>query len=200
MYYAFLIFKILHQLLGSGKNSRTSHLFISYGSSESLGTQPWETPVGYVSSGMDTIHSLNHDYGDMPPWGHGPEQHKIRQGGRKYVEENFPALDEFLKCTVKVNNAVEELGEEVSANQELEDVEEVHYIDPAEQVTKELGLVDANALRLRANKIASYAQDKRMDFHKNHENGSLIERIMVLCILLSAVLFLTRRRTKSKSS
>ena len=79
--------------LGHGKNSRTSHLFISYGSSGSLGTELWESPVGYVSSGMDTIRNLNHDYGDMPPWGHGPEQHKIREGGRSYVEENFPALD-----------------------------------------------------------------------------------------------------------
>jgi cyclophilin family peptidyl-prolyl cis-trans isomerase len=31
---------------GSGPNSRTSQLFISYGSAKSLGTQLWETPIG----------------------------------------------------------------------------------------------------------------------------------------------------------
>ena len=31
---------------GSGQNSRTSQLFIAYAAAPSLGTQPWETPLG----------------------------------------------------------------------------------------------------------------------------------------------------------
>ena len=37
---------------GSGDNSRTSHLFISYGSAASLGREKWETPIGEVIEGM----------------------------------------------------------------------------------------------------------------------------------------------------
>lgn len=51
---------------GSGKNSRTSQLFISYGSAKSLGTQPWETPIGKVVSGMESTVTKFHSYGDIP--------------------------------------------------------------------------------------------------------------------------------------
>jgi peptidyl-prolyl cis-trans isomerase A (cyclophilin A) len=85
---------------GSGPNSRTSNLFIAYGAIPSLGTQLWETPIGTVVEGIETIRNLNHEYGDMPPWGNGPEQHKIRQGGISYIEEKFPHLDQFIECKV----------------------------------------------------------------------------------------------------
>ena len=37
---------------GSGPNSRTSQLFISYGKVSSLGRELWETPIGEVVEGM----------------------------------------------------------------------------------------------------------------------------------------------------
>lgn len=86
---------------GSGPNSRTSHLFIAYGPVPSLGTQLWETPIGTVIEGMEVVRSLNSEYGDMPPWGHGPEQHKIRRGGLAYMEAEFPNLDKFIHCRVQ---------------------------------------------------------------------------------------------------
>lgn len=86
---------------GSGPNSRSSHLFISYTSTnEHFGTMLWETPVGSVVEGMDVVRNLNSSYGDMPPWGNGPEQPLIAAHGKAYIEENFPNLDKFLKCTV----------------------------------------------------------------------------------------------------
>ena len=102
---------------------------------------------------------------------------------------------------MKINSLVEELGGEVSANEELEDVEEVNVnvIDPVKEDTQELGLVDPDGLRLRASRIATYAQDKRMNFHENHENGSIIERGVILCMVLFAVLFLSRNKKKSKT-
>jgi cyclophilin family peptidyl-prolyl cis-trans isomerase len=59
---------------GSGPNSRTSQLFISYGSAKSLGTQPWETPIGKVIDGMDSTVKKFHSYGDIPPFGEGPQR------------------------------------------------------------------------------------------------------------------------------
>lgn len=61
----------------------------------------WETPVGYVIEGLDVVKRLYSSYGDMPPWGNGPEQHKISQFGRRYIEEQFPDLDEILSCKVE---------------------------------------------------------------------------------------------------
>lgn len=92
---------------GSGKDSRTSHLFVAYGPNSNLGTQLWETPVGVVIRGMDTLRTLNHEYGDMPPWGHGPEQHKINARGREYIESEFPHLDRFVHCHVNHGHVVD---------------------------------------------------------------------------------------------
>ena len=49
--------------------------------------------------GMDNVRRL-HSYGDMPPWGKGPQQGPIRNQGARYIEENFPKLDKFETCTV----------------------------------------------------------------------------------------------------
>lgn len=86
---------------GSGPNTRSSQMFISYGSSPSLGTQVWETPIGRVAEGMETVRKFNSDYGDMPPWGKGPEQHKVHNQGASYIEKEYPLLDKFLTCTVE---------------------------------------------------------------------------------------------------
>lgn len=86
-------------------------MFFSYGSSQSLGTQPWETPVGKVIEGMENVRNF-YSYGDMPPWGEGPVQGKI-YSGRSYIEENFPLTAKFLTCTV------ERGGSEAATDREL---------------------------------------------------------------------------------
>ena len=102
---------------GSGPQSRTSHLFISYGSSPGLGTQLWETPIGKVIEGMENVKKLYSGYGDMPPWGNGPEQWKISKRGEAYINEEFPKLDKFNSClSTDVELAV---GEDLSAEDEL---------------------------------------------------------------------------------
>jgi cyclophilin family peptidyl-prolyl cis-trans isomerase len=83
---------------GSGPNSRGSQLFISYGNAASLGTQVWETPIGKVIDGMDSVEEF-YSYGDMPPWGKGPIQGQI-YGHPNYIEQEFPLTDKFIHCTV----------------------------------------------------------------------------------------------------
>lgn len=70
------------------------------GSSKSLGTQKWETPVGKMVEGMENVKNFYSGYGDGPPFGNGPAQGKIHSGPR-YIEENFPLLDHFKTCTVQ---------------------------------------------------------------------------------------------------
>lgn len=86
---------------GGGPDSRTSQLFIAYDRAGGLGSSPWETPFGEVVDGMENVKNLYAGYGDMPPWGKGPEQGPIRRKGSTYLEENFPLLDKFETCHVE---------------------------------------------------------------------------------------------------
>lgn len=57
---------------GSGKDSRTTQVFISLGANTGshLGKEPWETPFGYVPRTQmeNLLTKLNYKYKDMPPW------------------------------------------------------------------------------------------------------------------------------------
>ncbi|BCL74419.1 hypothetical protein JHS3_01550 [Jeongeupia sp. HS-3] len=87
---------------GAGPNTRTEHLFITLGDKvESLGTQPWETPIGYVApaSMQQTVSRFNMSYGDIPPWGKGPDPQKLQgTGAAEYLKQNFPALEYSQSC------------------------------------------------------------------------------------------------------
>uniref|UniRef100_A0A7S3LJW5 PPIase cyclophilin-type domain-containing protein n=2 Tax=Amphora coffeiformis TaxID=265554 RepID=A0A7S3LJW5_9STRA len=85
---------------GSGPDSRTTQMFIAYGEIPSLGSNPWETPFGVVEDGIDNVIRF-HSYGDMAPWGQGPNPHQIMSQGSGYVETGFPLLDKFETCTVE---------------------------------------------------------------------------------------------------
>ena len=86
---------------GGGPNSRNSQLFIAYGPVPSLGRELWETPIGKVVKGMENVRKFYDGYGDMPPWGKGPVQQKIRNRGASYMEEEFPLMDRFLECKIE---------------------------------------------------------------------------------------------------
>jgi lipopolysaccharide export LptBFGC system permease protein LptF len=76
-------------------------LFISYKETiKKLGTELWETPLGTVISGMEHAQQF-YSYGDMPPWGKGPQQGEIKKQGAEYINENFPLTDRFETCTVQ---------------------------------------------------------------------------------------------------
>ena len=106
---------------GSGPNSRSSQLFIAYDRAGGLGNSPWETPFGEVVEGMNNVNNLYSEYGDMPPWGKGPQQGPIRNQGSRYIEENFPNLDKFEKCTVKrVSSLTDAIADEEGVKEEEE--------------------------------------------------------------------------------
>lgn len=81
---------------GYGKNSRTTHLFITLGKRvPHLGKAPWEVPVGRVVSGFDVMRGIYTGYGDQLNQGklHGPNR-------SRYLSQ-FPKLDYFKKCFVE---------------------------------------------------------------------------------------------------
>eukprot|EP00179_Madagascaria_erythrocladioides_P002778 CAMPEP_0198315418 /NCGR_PEP_ID=MMETSP1450-20131203/5700_1 /TAXON_ID=753684 ORGANISM="Madagascaria erythrocladiodes, Strain CCMP3234" /NCGR_SAMPLE_ID=MMETSP1450 /ASSEMBLY_ACC=CAM_ASM_001115 /LENGTH=237 /DNA_ID=CAMNT_0044018533 /DNA_START=129 /DNA_END=840 /DNA_ORIENTATION=+ len=87
---------------GYGQNSRSTQLFIAYADSHSLGTQPWETPIGRVTSGMDVVDRFYSGYGDVAPFNQrGADQQRIQQaGGAEYLRDNFPEMDYIKQCRV----------------------------------------------------------------------------------------------------
>lgn len=85
---------------GSGENSRDTHLFIALdpsGEPQWGKEEPWETPVGRVVEGLDTVVKQFYSYGDDAEL---PEQGHIYDGP-EYIEENFPLTDKFESCTVE---------------------------------------------------------------------------------------------------
>eukprot|EP00658_Telonema_sp_P-2_P001703 TRINITY_DN10648_c0_g1_i5.p1 TRINITY_DN10648_c0_g1~~TRINITY_DN10648_c0_g1_i5.p1 ORF type:complete len:201 (-),score=33.31 TRINITY_DN10648_c0_g1_i5:373-975(-) len=85
---------------GSGPNSRDTEMFIAFAAVSSLGQAPWETPFGVVT--RDTLHVLdqvNTEYGDMPPWGTGPNPSKIRSSP-DYLANSYPNIDYWQECHV----------------------------------------------------------------------------------------------------
>lgn len=118
----------------SAITSQPSRTVVFLGPSKSLGTQKWETPVGKVIEGMDSVKKLYSGYGDGPPFGKGPAQGKI-QSGRRYIEENFPLLDCFKTC--KVERGVKPVAAIETKHSEKNQWEEPRRIrDEAQHETK----------------------------------------------------------------
>jgi cyclophilin family peptidyl-prolyl cis-trans isomerase len=86
---------------GGGPNSRTTQLFIAFEDLDFLGNEPWETPFGIVhsfSAENNTLDQLFKGYGDIPPFGSGPDQQRVFQYGNAYLRQDFPQLDYILSC------------------------------------------------------------------------------------------------------
>jgi cyclophilin family peptidyl-prolyl cis-trans isomerase len=69
---------------GGGPNTRSSQIFIAFEELDFLGKAPWETPFGVVIEGQETLDNFYKEYGDIPPFGQGPDQQKIYNRGYYY--------------------------------------------------------------------------------------------------------------------
>jgi len=101
---------------GNGRGSRSTNFFVTLGEHvESLGREPWETPLGFVlpADMQRTVARWETSYGDMPPWGRGPDPNRIRAEGRRYLASNFPKLDYWTGCRVRGSVVAAAAGEEM---------------------------------------------------------------------------------------
>ena len=87
---------------GSGVNTRSEQIFITYGTQPGLGKSPWEVPIGIVpTKDMPVVNQFYNRYGDMPPWGKGPKpQNMQQQNGQQYLDTHFPLLTRINTCTM----------------------------------------------------------------------------------------------------
>ena len=91
---------------GGGKNTRTCQLFIAYTDQPHLGAQPWEVPIGQLATAasFEVLDSFYQGYGDMAPWGSGPDQHELVKQGNKYIRKSFPKID-FIQVRHRLTTA-----------------------------------------------------------------------------------------------
>jgi len=106
---------------GGGKNTRSTQLFIAFEALDFLGKEPWETPFGAVVQGQEALDSFYKEYGDIPPFGAGPDQQKLHNRGNDYIRKEFPNTDFILSChevTTENRELREKEGNELASQSE----------------------------------------------------------------------------------
>ena len=117
---------------GSGPNSRTSEVFIVMPNTRqtqlnAFGSEnPWETPFGYVNPQdvEEVVGKWYSAYGDMSPWGDGPDPQKIyiKNGYDLYLKHEYPNLDYINECHI-VDDGDDLEGFDLEDNEEEEEEE-----------------------------------------------------------------------------
>jgi peptidyl-prolyl cis-trans isomerase A (cyclophilin A) len=87
----------------SGPNSRTSQIFINYVDNTGLDGMGF-APFGKIIEGMEVAEQLYSGYGEGSPKGDGPDQGRITDEGKVYLDKEFPKLD-TIKAAVIVGEA-----------------------------------------------------------------------------------------------
>ena len=96
-----------HNVAGSvtyamgGKDTRSNQLFINFADNSSQLDAAGFAPIGTVSSGMDVVKNLYSGYGEIADLGgSGPSQTRSMEGGKAYLDKNFPNLDSIKSATI----------------------------------------------------------------------------------------------------
>jgi peptidyl-prolyl cis-trans isomerase A (cyclophilin A) len=85
----------------SGKNTRTTQMFVNTGTRNSFLDNQGFSPVGEVISGMDVVDRFYSGYGEGAPSGKGPNQGLIQAKGNAYLETAYPKLSYFSSVNFK---------------------------------------------------------------------------------------------------
>jgi len=84
----------------SGKDSRTTHMFISLVNNARLDASGF-SPLGQVTgAGMKAVDSLFAGYGEGAPGGSGPDQTRITNEGNAYLAKEYPKLDSIVSTKI----------------------------------------------------------------------------------------------------
>jgi peptidyl-prolyl cis-trans isomerase A (cyclophilin A) len=83
-----------------GPGTRTTQVFVNLGDNLGLDGQGF-APFGKVVEGLQVLDGLYGGYGDMRPFGEGPDQRAIQSMGNAYLKREFPKLDYIERATVQ---------------------------------------------------------------------------------------------------
>ena len=80
----------------SGPDSRTTQVFINLNDTNNRLDGMGFAPIGKVVEGMDVVDGFNSEYGDSIT----NKQHLIKEHGNKFLDEQYPNLDQLKKATI----------------------------------------------------------------------------------------------------
>jgi len=83
----------------AGRNTRTTQLFINLADNQNLDGMGF-APFGKVVEGMDVVEKFYSGYGEGAPSGNGPEQSRITNEGKAYLDKSFPLLDSIKTAVI----------------------------------------------------------------------------------------------------
>ena len=83
----------------AGPNTRTTQLFINLADNTSLDGMGF-APLGNVIEGLNVVNQLYGGYGEGAPEGKGPDQNRVQQEGKVYLDKLFPKLDSIKTATI----------------------------------------------------------------------------------------------------
>ena len=84
----------------SGPNTRTTQVFINLADNPRL-DQMGFAPFGKVVEGMAVVDSFYSGYGEGAPQGNGPDQGRITNEGKSYLDKEFPKLDSIKSALIE---------------------------------------------------------------------------------------------------
>ena len=207
---------------GGGPNTRSTQIFIAFEYLDFLGKEPWETPFGVVVEGQATLDALYKEYGDIPPFGNGPDQTKIQNRGNSYVHENFPNVDFLQSCTV-----IEEESSMVFTHpdDETDAVDPGAILEEEEEEVNDLSRADENRVKIiprgpdELDKLSAYEKKNRFrkganslkeqlrksqnnklsfkaveDKEQDQKQKSAMYAVFLLCVLIGALYYAHRQQ------
>jgi peptidyl-prolyl cis-trans isomerase A (cyclophilin A) len=83
----------------AGPNTRTTQLFINLADNQNLDGMGF-APFGKVTEGMDVVQQFYSGYGEGAPGGNGPNQSRITNEGKAYLDKSFPLLDSIKTAVI----------------------------------------------------------------------------------------------------
>jgi cyclophilin family peptidyl-prolyl cis-trans isomerase len=83
----------------AGPDSRTTQLFINYGTNERLDADGF-APIARVVNGMDALLRVYSGYGETAPTGNGPALGCMQQGGNNYLRGEFERMDYIASARI----------------------------------------------------------------------------------------------------
>ena len=83
----------------AGPNTRTTQLFINLANNQGLDRMGF-APFGKVAEGMDVVQQFYSGYGEGAPRGNGPDQGRLTNEGKPYLDKNFPLLDSIKTAVI----------------------------------------------------------------------------------------------------
>lgn len=73
-----------------------------------------------------TLDGLYKGYGDIPPFGNGPDQQQLQIKGNSYIRDNFPNTDFIFYCNIVPDDASTEVGANIGSTGDTTGTTELH--------------------------------------------------------------------------